>query len=48
MRIASLGLNWFLTPTFHVNGNYRHIWLDQDGVTGESDGMLWRIVLILE
>lgn len=48
MDIVSLGLNWFLTPTFAVNFNYRHIVLDRDGVRGRSDGLMGRVILMLE
>jgi phosphate-selective porin OprO/OprP len=48
MDILSLGLNWFLTPTFAVNLNYRHIVLDRAGVRGRSDGLMGRVILMLE
>ena len=47
LDILSLGLNWFLTPTFHVNVNYRHIVLDRFDTRGESDGLAMRLVLML-
>jgi len=47
LDIFSLGLNWFLTPTFHVNVNYRHIFLDRFDTRGESDGLAMRLVLML-
>ena len=48
MQIASLGLNWWLTPTFSFNINLRQINLDRFGVEGESTGINSRIVLLLE
>ena len=47
-RIASAGVNWWLTPFFQVNINYRHIQLDRFGTTGVSDGLNSRILLVLE
>lgn len=48
MDIYSAGLNWWLTPTFGANLNYRHIVLDRFGVRGHSDGMMVRVILMLE
>jgi phosphate-selective porin OprO/OprP len=48
MDVVSLGLNWLLTPTFVVNFNYRHIELDRFGVRGGSDGLMGRVILVLE
>jgi phosphate-selective porin OprO/OprP len=48
LEILSLGLNWWLTPFFSVNFNYRWITLDRFGVTGDSSGFNSRIVLLLE
>ena len=48
MQIASLGINWWLTPVFGVNMNYRHIESDQGGISGSTDGVVTRILLILE
>ncbi len=48
MQIFSLGLNWWLTPIFNVNVNYRHITLDRFGVTGTAQGLNGRVVLILQ
>jgi phosphate-selective porin OprO/OprP len=47
MDIFSVGLNWFLKPTFHVTVNYRHIFLDRFDTEGESDGVALRLVLML-
>ena len=48
MDIASLGLNWWLTPFFAVNVNYRYIWNTLDGQDGSSSGFNGRVVLLLE
>ena len=46
--IWSLGLNWWLTPYFNFNINYRYATLDRFGVEGSSQGFVSRIGLILE
>ena len=48
MDIWSLGLNWWLSPIFNVNVNYRYIFNDQGGFSGESSGFTSRVLLILE
>jgi phosphate-selective porin OprO/OprP len=48
MGIASLGLNWWLSPSFNVNLNYRHISLDRFDLEGSTDGLNIRVVLILD
>jgi phosphate-selective porin OprO/OprP len=48
MGIFSLGLNWWLTPTFGTNFNYRHIVLDRYGIRGRSNGIMYRLILVLE
>jgi len=48
MDIMSLGVNWWLTPTFLVNANYRYITLNRSGFESNSDGLLMRILLMLE
>lgn len=48
MDIASLGLNWWLTPFFAVNVNYRYISNTLDGQEGTSSGLNSRILLLLE
>jgi phosphate-selective porin OprO/OprP len=48
LDILSLGLNWWLTPTFSASVNYRHVTLDRFGVEGVSDGFTFRIYLALE
>ena len=47
-QIASLGLNWWLTPFFSLGVNYRYIWNTLDGVEGNSSGFMTRIVLMLD
>jgi len=48
MGIFSLGLNWWLTPYFGTNFNYRHIVLDRYGIRGRSNGIMYRLILVLE
>jgi len=48
MQIASLGLNWWLTPFFSLGVNYRYIWNTQEGLEGTSSGFMTRILLILD
>jgi phosphate-selective porin OprO/OprP len=48
MDVWSLGLNWWLTPYFNVNANYRYAILDRFGVEGSSQGFTTRMMLILE
>ena len=48
MDIWSAGVNWWLTPYFNVNLNYRYITLDKDGLEGTSHGVNSRVVLVLE
>ncbi len=48
MQILSLGLNWWLSPFFNVNFNYRWITLDRFGVEGDSNGFVSRVTLLLE
>ncbi len=48
MGIWSLGLNWWLSPYFNVNLNYRYITLNRFGEEGDSQGMNARIMLVLE
>ena len=48
MDIASMGLNWWATPFFGVNINYRYIWNDRHGLEDTSSGFNSRIILMLE
>ncbi len=48
MDILSLGLNWWLTPVFNFNMNYRYITLDRFGVKGNSSGIMTRVLLLME
>ena len=45
---VSLAPNWLLTPTFSARLDYRHVVLDRYGVRGHSDGIMARLVLLLE
>ena len=48
MDIWSAGINWWLSPYFNINLNYRYITLDKDGLEGTSHGINSRVVLVLE
>ena len=48
MDIFSLGLNWWLTPVFSFNMNYRYITFDRFGVKGHSSGIMTRVLLLME
>lgn len=48
MQIATLGLNWWLTPFFSVNVGYKYIWNERHGEEGESSGIMTRLILVLE
>lgn len=48
MDIASFGINWWLSPRFNVNLNYRFVTNDRDGLEGEAQGLLGRVMLVLE
>ena len=48
MEVLSLGVNWWLSPIFNANLNYRHVWLDRFGVRGTSSGLNARIMIALE
>ena len=48
MDILSFGANWWLTPLFNVNLNYRFITNDQGGLSGDVQGVMGRVLLILE
>jgi len=48
MDIASLGLNWWLTPYMALSFNYRYIWNTRDGIEDASSGLNTRILLMLE
>ncbi len=48
MQISSLGVNWWLTPFSCISMNYRHIESEQDGIRGRTDGVVTRILLMLE
>jgi len=48
MDIASVGLNWWATPFFGVNFNYRYIRNERHGLEDTSSGLNGRIILLLE
>jgi phosphate-selective porin OprO/OprP len=48
MDIISLGRNWWLSPIFNVNLNYRFITNDNDGFSGDVQGGMGRVLLMLE
>jgi hypothetical protein len=48
MSIASVSLNWWLTPYFLISTDVRHVWHEQAGLNGESTGLNTRLLLILE
>jgi len=48
MQIASLGLNWWLTPFFSLGVNYRYIWNTQEELESNSSGFMTRILLMLD
>ena len=48
MDIMSIGVNWWLTPTFLVNANYRYITLNRSGFESNSDAFMTRVLLMLE
>jgi phosphate-selective porin OprO/OprP len=48
MDIYSLGLNWWLSTSASFGVNYRHVVLDDSGSRGHSDGLMTRILLMLE
>ena len=48
MDILSLGLNWWLSPIFNVNMNYRYITNDVGGISGDASGFMTRVLLSLE
>lgn len=48
LDILSFGVNWWLTPVFNVNLNYRLINNQTDGLSGDSSGIMTRLMLVLE
>ena len=48
MDILSFGVNWWLTPVFNVNLNYRLINNQTNGLSGDSSGIMARMMLVLE
>jgi phosphate-selective porin OprO/OprP len=48
MQILSLGVNWWPTPWVAFSVNYQDITLDRFDTTGRADGILMRLLLMLE
>jgi phosphate-selective porin OprO/OprP len=48
LDILSFGVNWWLTPVFNVNLNYRFINNQTNGLSGDSSGFMGRLMLVLE
>lgn len=48
VNVLSLGVNWWLSPTFSTGINYRRIDLDNSSNQGTSNGINARVTLILE
>lgn len=46
--LLSFGVNWWLTPVFNVNLNYRLINNQTNGLSGDSSGLMARLMLVLE
>jgi phosphate-selective porin OprO/OprP len=48
LDILSLGVNWWLSGTFSLGLNVRHIMLDRYDLSGSSDAANLRVLLVLE
>ena len=48
LDIFSLGLAWYLTRYFHLRMDYRHIGHCRDSIRDNSDGLMMRLVFLLE
>jgi len=48
MDIYSLGVNWWLTRSASLGFNYRYVTLDRFGTQGDSSGVNFRLLLVLE
>ena len=48
MDILSVGLNWWLSPVFNVNLNYRFVDNELGGINGDSSGIMTRVMVVLE
>jgi len=48
MDIYSLGVNWWLTRSASLGLNYRYVTLDRFGTQGDSSGINFRLLLVLE
>lgn len=48
MRTFSVGANWWLSAKAQFGANYRYINLDKDGMKGNSTGLNFRLMLMLD
>ncbi len=48
MRIATLGLTWWLTEFFSLSAGYKYIRNEKGGEKGESSGVMTRVTLVLD
>jgi len=48
MDIATAGFNWFLRSDLTFSFYYRHVWSDNFGEVGESDGFMFRLIFLIE
>jgi phosphate-selective porin len=47
LKVASVGVNWWLTSSASLNINYRHVILDRFDEVGHADSITSRLVLML-
>lgn len=47
MDVSSLAVNWWLSPIFNINLNYRYIMNDRDDLDGRASGAAIRVLLKL-
>jgi hypothetical protein len=48
MRTISVGANWWLSANAQFGANYRYILLDRFDTNGNSSGLNFRLMLILD
>jgi phosphate-selective porin OprO/OprP len=48
LDILSLGINWWLSPIFNVNVNYRFITNERSALDGDAQGVMARLLLMLD
>ncbi len=46
--VASVGVNWWLTPFFALSANYRYIWNELGGSKGTTSAVMTRMLLMLD